>query len=87
MRNIQIASDDVMLAGAICGDPQEFLLLHAGGETKSVWRPIQERLARAGLGSAAFDQRGHGESAGSRRENLNFFCKRREANVEPLHWD
>ncbi len=74
MENIEIASNDVTLVGSTSGLNHNFLLLHAGGETRQVWRPIQTRLARAGLGSVAFDQRGHGESTGSRREDIQCFA-------------
>jgi len=41
------------------------VLLHAGGEDRSVWRPVARRLARHGFRSIALDQRGHGETGGA----------------------
>lgn len=74
MENLEIASNDATLIGSVSGRSHDFLLLHAGGETRQVWRPVQARLARSGLGSVAFDQRGHGESSGSRREDIQCFA-------------
>ncbi|WP_299664923.1 alpha/beta fold hydrolase [uncultured Ruegeria sp.] len=74
MRKVKITSNGATLVARVYGETQHFLLLHAGGENKDVWLPIQERLARAGLGSAAFDQRGHGESSGSRKERIECFA-------------
>ena len=73
MEKITISTPDVSLAGSVLGETPHFLLLHAGGESRRVWRPVQDRLARAGLDSVAFDQRGHGESTGSRREPIESF--------------
>lgn len=74
MNKIRVMSGGAELVGSPSDTVQEFLFLHAGGETRQVWRPIQDRLARAGLGSVAFDQRGHGESSGSRREDISVFA-------------
>src|SRR4051794_3459471 len=40
------------------------VLLHAGGEKRTVWKPVALRLAAAGFRSIAVDQRGHGETGG-----------------------
>lgn len=40
------------------------LLLHGVGSCKEVWRPISEWLAKIGIESLAFDNRGHGRSGG-----------------------
>ncbi|MEO0607800.1 MAG: alpha/beta hydrolase [Pseudomonadota bacterium] len=65
MRKLKIHSSGTELIGESASEHTDFLLLHAGGERKTVWRPVQERLAVAGYGAVAFDQRGHGESGGS----------------------
>jgi pimeloyl-ACP methyl ester carboxylesterase len=50
------------LHGESLGRGPSALLLHAGGERRTVWRPILEQLAQCGFQGVAFDQRGHGES-------------------------
>ncbi|MDF0528387.1 alpha/beta fold hydrolase [Tsukamurella sp. 8F] len=50
------------LAGEETGDGPALLLLHAGGENRTVWRDCAKRLADMGFRSVAVDQRGHGES-------------------------
>lgn len=67
------AGDAELIADAM-GETPEFLLLHAGGESRRVWAPVQERLARSGYGSLAYDLRGHGDSGGSRRERIETFA-------------
>jgi pimeloyl-ACP methyl ester carboxylesterase len=46
------------------GEGPPVLLLHAGGESRSVFAPIVGRLARAGWRAIAVDQRGHGDTGG-----------------------
>ena len=74
MPKITISTNTVDLVGRLSGHQHDFLLVHAGGESKKVWYSVQERLSRAGLGSAAFAQRGHGESSGSRAEDIQTFA-------------
>jgi pimeloyl-ACP methyl ester carboxylesterase len=50
------------LQGERVGAGPSALLLHAGGERRSVWRPIMLALARSDFATLAFDQRGHGDS-------------------------
>ena len=50
------------LRGESLGRGPSALLLHAGGERRTVWRPVMQELAQRGYCSVAFDQRGHGES-------------------------
>ena len=57
-----IVRPDATLRGESLGRGPSALLLHAGGERRTVWRPIMRQLAQLGLSSVAFDQRGHGES-------------------------
>ncbi len=70
MNKIEFNSNEQTLVANVCGDRAHFVLVHAGGENKEVWQPVQERLAMAGLGSVAYDQRGHGESTGSLNEKI-----------------
>lgn len=44
------------------GSRARVLAVHATGFCKEVWRPVATRLADAGIGVVAFDQRGHGAS-------------------------
>lgn len=52
------------------GDRPRALLLHAGGERRQVWHPVMEDLDRQGVASLACDQRGHGDSGGSRSDGI-----------------
>ncbi|KOV11672.1 hypothetical protein ADK60_34135 [Streptomyces sp. XY431] len=58
---------DAVLRGEEVGAGPTYLLLHAGGERRTVWAPVSEVLVGAGFRCVAFDQRGHGESDGSPR--------------------
>jgi pimeloyl-ACP methyl ester carboxylesterase len=62
-----ITRPDAILRGEESGTGPTFLLLHAGGERRQVWRPAGEILVDAGYRYVAFDQRGHGESQGEAR--------------------
>lgn len=75
MKRTEFESGNLRLVATICGSDPEILLLHAGGERRHVWRPIQERLARSGFASIAFDQRGHGESGGSVEDGFGSFAR------------
>ncbi|MGA5821486.1 alpha/beta fold hydrolase [Kitasatospora sp. NPDC094028] len=63
----RITRPDATLYGEEAGAGPTFLLLHAGGERRQVWRPVSEVLVDAGYRCVAFDQRGHGDSEGSAR--------------------
>ncbi len=52
------------LHGTATGSGPTVLLLHAGGENRSVWTPIADILSQHGLRAVAFDLRGHGASSG-----------------------
>src|SRR3954463_4305254 len=52
------------------GSGPPVLLLHAGGERREVWAPVQDALAAAGYEGIAFDLRGHGGGGAARRDNL-----------------
>ncbi|MBO2446049.1 alpha/beta hydrolase [Actinomadura barringtoniae] len=63
----RIDRPDAVLRGEETGTGPTVLLLHAGGERRRVWKPVVEVLVDAGFRCVAYDQRGHGESEGSRR--------------------
>ncbi|MFE1596175.1 alpha/beta fold hydrolase [Nocardia sp. NPDC058705] len=65
MSDVEITSSDVILRGTATGDGPTILLLHAGGERRSVWARVAVRIAAAGFRAVAFDLRGHGESTGN----------------------
>jgi pimeloyl-ACP methyl ester carboxylesterase len=56
---------DAQLHGTVTGTGPTVLLLHAGGEERSVWAPIAAALP---LRSVAYDLRGHGDSTGEARK-------------------
>jgi pimeloyl-ACP methyl ester carboxylesterase len=57
---------DAILRCDSLGRGPETLLLHAGGERRSVWHPVMDHLAKRDCRCVAYDQRGHGESDGGR---------------------
>ena len=63
--SFSIAQAETRLAAERVGAGPPVLLLHAGGETRAVWRPVMQTLAKRGYLAEAYDQRGHGESGGS----------------------
>jgi pimeloyl-ACP methyl ester carboxylesterase len=63
-RGIVVDRDAVALHGTEGGTGPTVLLLHAGGERRSVWDPLLEPLTASGMRTVAFDLRGHGDSAG-----------------------
>mgnify|MGYP003677486508 CR=1 FL=1 len=73
------------MVGESIGSGQDALLLHAGGETRAVWRPVMTRLAPHGLRSIAFDQRGHGESNGSPADGVIAYGDDAKAMIEQLN--
>ena len=70
---MKIRQGDVDLIGEQNGASAAFLLLHAGGENRKVWRPVMRRLAQADMGAVAYDQRGHGESGGDASDGIEAF--------------
>ncbi len=61
------ATDGVLLAGDVWGDPEGPLVLlqHGGGQTRHAWKGAGEALGAAGYHAIAFDARGHGDSGWS----------------------
>ncbi len=70
---IVIQSTGAELCANVVGTGPEVILLHAGGERRSVWSPIANKLAKAGFGAVSLDQRGHGESSGSAEDGIDAF--------------
>jgi pimeloyl-ACP methyl ester carboxylesterase len=64
-QDIRFAANDQLALAATRrpGPGQPVLLAHGFGQTRQSWAGTQERLARAGHPSLAWDMRGHGESA------------------------
>jgi pimeloyl-ACP methyl ester carboxylesterase len=70
----------VTLVGDEHGHGPAVVLLHAGAERRQVWDPVVEALVAAGYACTTLDQRGHGESGGSRNADFATFI----ADVEQL---
>lgn len=64
MTEITLSRGDAQLRGTATGTGPTVLLLHAGGEERSVWAPIAAELSQHNLRTVAFDLRGHGTSTG-----------------------
>lgn len=64
---------DAVLRFDRLGNGPAALLLHAGGERRQIWHKVMEPLAQRGFLTIAYDQRGHGESSGSRDTSLDSF--------------
>ena len=62
--HVDLASGEIVLRATVTGAGPTVLLLHAGGERRGVWAPVAARMARCGLRTVAYDQRGHGDSSG-----------------------
>ena len=63
MARLTLSRPGVVLHGESVGSGPPAVLLHAGGESRSVWDPVAAALEDAGCSSVAFDLRGHGDSA------------------------
>jgi len=64
MRELELTRGGAILRASETGDGPTVLLLHAGGERRTVWEPVARALDQGGVRSVAFDQRGHGDSSG-----------------------
>jgi pimeloyl-ACP methyl ester carboxylesterase len=68
---VRLERPGAMIVGNRKGSGPPVLLLHAGGERRQVWAPVQTALAEAGHESVAFDLRGHGASGGAGADDLD----------------
>ena len=75
---------DAILRFDRLGSGPPVLLLHAGGERRLVWHKVMAPLAQRGFLTIAYDQRGHGESGGSRDTPLPAFGADTVAMIEQL---
>ncbi|MEV6417912.1 alpha/beta hydrolase [Kribbella sp. NPDC051718] len=64
MTELTLTRPDADLRGTATGTGPTVVLLHAGGETRTVWTPIAALLKQCALRTVAYDLRGHGDSAG-----------------------
>ncbi|KAA2257537.1 alpha/beta hydrolase [Solihabitans fulvus] len=64
MTTVRIGRPGATIVSDSTGSGPPVLLLHAGGERRQVWAPVQDALAAAGYQGIAFDLRGHGASGG-----------------------
>lgn len=70
MTLIRLDRPGAALVGTRCGDGPTVLLLHAGGERRTVWKPIAELLVANGHQCVAYDLRGHGDSGATGADEL-----------------
>src|SRR5262245_52771665 len=80
------ASDGVILKGTLfpSGSPgPAVLLLHQCDDRRTVWDPLGQRLAAAGITALAIDYRGFGESGGTRYDTLS---NEQQAAVTATAW-
>ncbi|MDQ3739346.1 MAG: alpha/beta hydrolase, partial [Actinomycetota bacterium] len=70
-RLVKLERPGATIAGDRRGSGPPVLLLHAGGERRQVWEPVQEALAAAGFEGIALDLRGHGESSAAGGDDLD----------------
>ena len=82
-RTLSIQRPDLQLICTDTGTGPAVVLLHAGGERRTVWRPVAARLQAAGFRSVAVDQRGHGETGG-RGDRLSEFVDDASALLDYL---
>jgi pimeloyl-ACP methyl ester carboxylesterase len=69
--DVALRGEGVMLAWTEAGEGPTVLLLHAGGERRSVWEPVVAALAPRGYRCVAVDQRGHGASPATGADSLD----------------
>ena len=70
----ELEAEDARLVGDEVGYGPVFVLLHAGAERRQVWDPVSEALVAAGYACITLDQRGHGDSTGSRNASFDRFA-------------
>jgi pimeloyl-ACP methyl ester carboxylesterase len=74
---------DTVLRFDQLGAGPDMLLLHAGGERRTVWRPVMRQLAWQ-CRCTAYDQRGHGDSEGDRSAPVTVFGEDTVAMIAQL---
>ena len=82
---VSLMRPDARLVGESLGQGRDILLLHAGGENRTVWRPVMHILANHGFRSVAYDQRSHGESSGSTVDGVQAFGEDATAMIHELN--
>ena len=70
-----VSQDGLALRCTTRGEGPGVVLLHAGGETRGVWRPVARRLSAGGYRAVAVDQRGHGETRGEVPDRLEIYAQ------------
>lgn len=70
MKTETTSGDGIDIAYDQLGERPRALLLHAGGERRQVWHPVMRYLDEQGISSVTCDQRGHGDSGGSRTDGI-----------------
>ena len=71
----ELMDGDATLVGDELGNGPALVLLHAGAERRGVWDPVVEILVAGGYSCVTLDQRGHGESSGSRQASFELFAR------------
>jgi pimeloyl-ACP methyl ester carboxylesterase len=71
----ELLDGDATLVGDELGNGPALVLLHAGAERRTVWDPVVEILVAGGYSCVTLDQRGHGESSGSRQASFELFVR------------
>lgn len=82
--DIAVPADRIVLRGESVGFGPTMVLLHAGGERRTVWQPVAKRLAAHGVRTVAVDQRGHGDTAGPFGSELSVYADDVAAVVRSL---
>jgi len=62
------------------------ILLHMYQSDRSAYKPLAEALTQAGIAALAIDMRGHGESGGSKREELRKRAVGRDESLFQAMW-
>ena len=84
MTEVELQRGPDLIVGEQVGSGTPILLLHAGGESRPVWRPVMADLAAHGFTSVAYDQRGHGESGGSPADGILAYGEDAKAMIRNL---
>lgn len=73
-REITVPANGLHLHCTVLGEGRTVVLLHAGGERRTVWAPVAERVAAHGFRTIAVDQRGHGDTDGPIGRSLHEYA-------------